>query len=34
MIEKMLHDPFLLICGGLFVAVALFMWAQKANRKN
>ena len=32
MIEKMLHDPFLLICGGLFIAVAVFMLVQRFKR--
>jgi len=29
MIGKMLHDPFLLICGGLFIAIALLMLVRK-----
>jgi hypothetical protein len=34
MIDKMFHDPFLLICGGLFIAIALFMLVQKLRNRN
>ena len=34
MIDKMLHDPFLLICGGLFIAIAMFMWVQKLRKRD
>jgi len=34
MIDKMLHDPFLLICGGLFIVIALFMWVQKLRKRD
>lgn len=34
MIDKMLHDPFLLVCGGLFIVVALFMLVQKLRNRD
>jgi hypothetical protein len=34
MIDKMLHDPFLLACGGLFIVVALFMLVQKLRNRD
>ncbi len=34
MIDKMLHDPFLLICGGLFIVIAVFMLVQKLRNRN
>ena len=34
MIDKMLHDPFLLICGGLFIVIALFMLVQKLRKRD
>ena len=34
MIEKMLHDPFLLICAGLFIVIAVFMLVQKLRNRD
>ena len=34
MIDKMLQDPFLLICVGLFIVIALFMWVQKLRKRD
>lgn len=34
MIAKMLQDPFLLICGGLFIVIALLMLVQKLRNRD
>lgn len=34
MIVKMLNDPFLLICGGLFIAIAVLMLVQKLRNRS
>ncbi len=34
MMDKMLHDPFLLICGALFIAIALLMLVQKLRNRS
>ena len=34
MMDKMLHDPFLLICSGLFIAIALLMLVQKLRNRS